>query len=217
MLTLYDYFRSSACFRVRIALNLKKLDYETIPIHLVNQGGEQFSEHYSQINFQHLVPTFKDGNKVITQSLAIIEYLDELHPHPPLLPKDPFEKALIRSFAFIIAADTHPLNNLRVLKYLTGELQLTEEKKQQWYHHWMKEGLSSLEQTLNFHGKAKDFCFGNTPTIADICLVPQLYNAKRFNCDLSSYPTLLRIDENCQSHPAFIKAAPVEEKTTTKG
>lgn len=210
MLTLYDYFRSSASFRVRIALNLKGLDYQIIPIHLVNNGGEQFLENYQKINPQSLVPSLQDGDMILTQSLAIIEYLNETHPSPSLLPKSPYEKALVRSFALSIAAEMHPLNNLRVLKYLTDDLKISEEQKNQWYHHWIAKGLSALENRLITHNLTGHFCFYNQPTLADICLVPQMYNARRFNCDLSLYPTIVRIDANCQKHPAFMQAWPME-------
>lgn len=210
MLQLYNYFRSSASFRVRIALNLKGLEYKEVPVHLLNNGGEQFSPEYQSINPQSLVPALQDGQNTITQSLAIIEYLDEIHPEPPLLPTDAYQKALARSFALVIAADTHPLNNLRVLKFLTQELGVSEEKKSQWYQHWLASGLAPLEQRLASAKHVGQFCFGDTPTLADICLVPQLYNARRFNCDISAYPTLTRIDAHCQAHPAFAKAWPQE-------
>lgn len=213
MLKLYDYFRSSASFRVRIALNLKGLDYQALPVHLVNNGGEQFSESYQQINPQCLVPALQDGNIILTQSLAIIEYLEETHPSPSLLATSPFENALIRSFALTIAADMHPLNNLRVLKYLSSEFKISEEQKTRWYHHWMEKGLTALEKQLNIHQSAGHFCFGDSPTLADVCLIPQMYNARRFACDLHLYPTLVRIDENCQKHKAFISARPAEATT----
>ncbi len=211
MLKLYHYYRSSASFRVRIALNLKQLNYTDVPVHLVKQGGEQFSADYQAINPQSLVPALEDGNKIITQSLAIIEYLDELHPVPKLLPDDSYQKALVRSFALAIAADTHPLNNLRVLKYLTDELKITEEQKNQWYQHWIATGLTALEKKLLAANQVGKFCFGDTPTLADIFLVPQLYNARRFACDLSHYPTLVRIDAHCQQQMAFKEARPQEE------
>lgn len=217
MLKLYDYFRSSACFRVRIALNLKGLDFQVIPIHLVNNDGEQFSEHYQKINPQSLVPALEDSGKVITQSLAIIEYLDDAYPVSPLLPKNAYEKALVRAFALSIAADIHPLNNLRVLKYLRHTLNISEDEKTAWYQHWIKQGLSALEKQIMSHNISGQFCFGNKPTLADICLVPQMYNARRFSCDISAYPNLVRIDENCQSHPAFIKAWPTELISEIKG
>jgi maleylpyruvate isomerase len=210
MLKLYDYFRSSASFRVRIALNLKKLNYEAVPIHLVNDGGEQFSASYLSINPQSLVPALDDNGDILTQSLAIIEYLDEIHPEPALLPKNPLDKARVRAFALTIAADIHPLNNLRVLKYLVNEFAMTDEQKLKWYHHWLDKGLSALERQVNVNGTASVFCFGATPSLADICLVPQIYNAKRFNLDLTPYPTLRRIDETCQKHDAFIHARPLE-------
>lgn len=211
MLKLYDYFRSSAAFRVRIALNLKGLDYQAIPVHLVKNGGEQHTADYRALNPQGLVPTLQDDDKVITQSLAIIEYLDETHPTPPLLSDDVYQRALIRSFALQIAADLHPLNNLRVLNYLTQELALSDEKKNQWYHHWIHQGLSALEKKLTTLGTETEFCFGNTPTLADICLAPQMYNARRFNCNVDAFPTLVRIDTNCQQHPAFRQAWPKEQ------
>jgi maleylpyruvate isomerase len=210
MLKLYDYFRSSASFRVRIALNLKGLDYETVTIHLLNNGGEQHSSAYKDINPQALVPALLEGNKILTQSLAIIEYLDETHPTPALLPSDPFEKALVRAFALTIAADIHPLNNLRVLNYIKNEFHLSEEQKMQWYKHWIEKGLNALEQQLNVHNLAGDFCFGDQVTLADICLIPQLYNATRFSCDLSHYPTLIRINKNCQRLAAVSDAFPNE-------
>ncbi len=210
MIKLYDYFRSSASFRVRIALNLKKLDYDIIPIHLLNQGGEQFLESYQQLNPQSLVPTLQHDGHTLTQSLAIIEYLDDIFPTPLLLPKDPVTKAHVRSFALIIAADMHPLNNLRVLQYLTTHHGITEEEKKQWYHHWLHNGLSALEKKLSTTSLSKNFCFGDEPTLADICLVPQLYNAKRFSCDLNTYPLLQKIDQHCLQHPAFIAALPQE-------
>lgn len=210
MLKLYDYFRSSACFRVRIALNLKGLAYQAIPIHLINNGGEQFSAPYQAVNPSSLVPALEDDNKILTQSLAIIEYLDETHPTPPLLPYTSYEKSLVRAFALSIAAEIHPLNNLRVLNYLKNELGLSDELKKQWYQHWMSVGLSALEKQLLSHQLSGDFCFGDSPTIADIFLVPQLYNARRFSCDLDPYPTLTRIDTNCQKLVEFMNARPVE-------
>lgn len=210
MLKLYDYFRSSASFRVRIALNLKGLDYQAIPIHLLNNGGEQYSSEYQKINSQNLVPTFQDNDKIITQSIAIMEYLNEVYPENSLLPQDAYQKALARSFALSIIADMHPINNLRVLKYLTNELNISEDKKNQWYQHWMKKGLTALETQISNSSFAGEFCFGDKPTMADICLVPQMYNARRFKCDITDYPLLTQIDEHCQKHPAFIKAWPHE-------
>lgn len=210
MMTLYDYFRSSACFRVRIALNLKQLDYHAVPIHLINNGGEQHATTYSAVNPQKLVPTLQDGNHVLTQSLAIIEYLDEVHPAPALLPKNPYEKALVRGFALAIVADIHPINNLRVLQYLQKNLSVTDEQKNHWYQHWMREGLTALEKLVSAHHSNAAFCFGDSPTLADICLVPQLFNARRFSCDISPYPNLVRIDANCQKLEAFKQAFPVE-------
>jgi maleylacetoacetate isomerase len=213
MLKLYDYFRSSACFRVRIALNLKQIPHELIPIHLVNNGGEQYALQYQKINPQSLVPSLRDDDKIVTQSLAIIEYLDEVYPDHSLFPIDLYEKALVRSFALAITADLHPLNNMRILKYLTNELHISEEQKNQWYQHWIQKGLTALEKKLVTHHPSTDFCFGDKPTVADICLVPQMYNARRFNCDMSAYPTLIRIDANCQKLPAFMRAWPMEAVT----
>lgn len=210
MLKLYDYFRSSASYRVRIALNLKQLDYDIIPIHLIQNGGEQFSAQYQAVNPQCLVPALDDQGSILTQSLAIIEYLDETHPTPALLPDDPVQRAHVRAFALTIAADIHPLNNLRVTKFLTNEFQITEDQKNFWYQHWIAKGLAALEKSLANKGRQTAFAFGDQPSLADICLVPQMFNARRFHCDVSAYPTLCRIDENCQKLSAFADARPVE-------
>lgn len=213
MLKLYDYFRSSASFRVRIALNVKGLTYESVPVHLVNHGGEQHQPEYGKINPQELVPTLLVNNHVLTQSLAIIEYLDEQYPNPPLLRENPAIRAQIRGFAQAIASDVHPLNNLRVLNYLTQTLGVSEEQKQEWYQHWVETGLNALEKQLvqnKHHGK---FCFGDHLTLADLCLVPQMYNARRFNCRLDNCPTLVAIDQTCQQ-VAAVKAAWPEEQIT---
>ncbi len=210
MLKLYNYFRSSASFRVRIALNLKGLSYEDVSVHLVNNGGEQHTKEYKTINPQGLIPTLQDGVNTITQSLAIIEYLDETYPEPALLPKDPTMRAKARAFALAIAADIHPLNNLRVLKYLTQELQISEDQKNKWYQHWIAQGLYALETQLKSWEISGNYCLGEHATLADIFLIPQLYNARRFACDISSYPTLTRIDAHCQNVPAFINAWPIE-------
>jgi maleylacetoacetate isomerase len=213
MLKLHEYFRSSASFRVRIALNLKQLSYESIPIHLIEDNGQQFSPAYQALNPHSLVPTLEDDHLILTQSLAIIEYLDERYPNIPLLPSDLYQKSLVRAFALSITADMQPLNNLRVLRYLKEKLKLTEEEKNRWYQHWLALGLTALEKQLNPSTHQDHFCFGNQPTLADICLVPQLYNARRFNCDLTPYPTLVRIDQHCQSLLAFSNAWPMEPVT----
>ncbi|QOR37121.1 maleylacetoacetate isomerase [Billgrantia diversa] len=210
MTTLYGYFRSSAAYRVRIALNLKGLAYDQAPVNLVK--GEQRGEDNLARNPQGLVPVLEtDDGTQLTQSLAICEYLDERHPEPPLLPADAEGRARVRSLAQLVACEIHPLNNLKVLKYLVHELKVNEEAKLAWYRHWVAEGFSALEARLANEPRTGTFCHGDSPTLADICLVPQIFNAERFECDLTAYPTLQRITENCRKLEAFAKAAPGEQ------
>ena len=207
-LTLYSYWRSSAAYRVRIGLNLKGLVYETRPVHLVRDGGEQHAEDYRALNPQELVPMLVDGERRITQSLAILEYLDETFPKLALLPADTRGRARVRSLAMLVACDIHPLNNLRVLQYLKRENGLEQPAIDAWMLHWMREGFAAMEAMLADAPGTGTFCHGETPTIADCCLVPQLYNARRFSLDLSPYPTLVRIEEDCLALPAFDAARP---------
>lgn len=208
----YGYFRSSAAYRVRIALNLKGLDPERAYIHLTRGGGEQFGEAYRALNPQALVPAMVlDDGAVLTQSLAIIEYLDEIHPLPPLLPKAPLDRAMVRSFAQVIACDIHPINNLRILGYLKKELGRSEDEKNEWYRHWIAKGLTALEALVAGHKGRGQFCHGDTPTLADICLVPQIANAERFDCPLGDYPVLMDITARCRALPAFAAAAPEKQ------
>lgn len=213
--TLYDYWRSSAAYRVRIAFHLKGLAFESTPIHLLDEGGHQHRPDYTQLNPQALVPllhTHETGESpndgYLSQSLAIIEYLDECHPSPALLPLDPKGRARVRSLALLVACDIHPLNNLRVLQYLEGELGVASEQRQTWVHHWIATGLTALEHHLRDNPATGAFCHGDSPTLADCCLVPQLFNARRFGLDLSPCPTLERIDQHCRSLPAFVQAEP---------
>ena len=208
---LYTFFRSSASYRVRIALNLKGLSYEQIPIHLRRGGGEQFGATYKTINPQALVPALEDGGRVLIQSLAIMEYLEERHPNPPLLPSNPADKALVRSMALVIACDIHPIQNLRVLVYLKNNLKQSDDDLNRWAQHWIDLGLSALEQMVAPAPRRGKFCFGDTPTLADICLVPQLANARRFACDLSGFPALTAIEAHCMALPAFADAAPEKQ------
>jgi maleylacetoacetate isomerase len=207
---LYTYFRSSAAYRVRIALNLKGLAYESVPVHLLRNGGEQLGEAYRAINPSALVPALEDDGAVLTQSLAIIEYLDEMHPTMPLLPQDALGRARVRALSLTVACDTHPLGNLRVLKHLKGPMGLSEEAKMDWYRHWMKEGMAMLEAQLR-DGAAGRFCHGDTPTMADCFLVPQVFNAQRFEIELAPYPTIAAIHDNCAQLPAFRQAHPSQQ------
>jgi len=208
---LYTFFRSSASYRVRIALNLKGLTYEQVPIHLRRGGGEQFAVSYKTINPQALVPAFEDDGRILTQSLAIMEYLEERHPKPALLPADPADRALVRSMALIIACEVHPIQNLRVLVHLKNNMHQSDDDLNRWARHWIDLGLSALEQIVVSSSKRSKFCFSDTPTVADICLVPQLANARRFGCDLSVYPTLLQIENACNGLPPFADAAPEKQ------
>ena len=201
---LYDYFRSSAAYRVRIALNLKGVDYESRSINLAE--GQQKSDDYRAVNPQGLVPMLEIDGHRITQSLAIAVYLDQTIPDPMLMPRDPADGAHVRAMAMTIACDIHPLNNLRVLKYLKGPLGHSQGEVDAWYAHWIVEGLSALEALAA--PRAGAFLFGDQPTIADVCLVPQLYNARRFNVPLDDYPALLRADENAAKLEAFAAAHP---------
>ena len=203
---LYSFFRSSAAFRVRIALNLKQVAYETVAIHL--RRNDQSKPDYRTVNPQGLVPVLEDGGHRLIQSLAIIEYLDETRPEPPLLPKDPAERVRVRALAEIVACDIHPINNLRVLRYLIHELGHDEVTIGKWYNHWIAAGFEALEPLLASDARTGDFCHGNAPGLADIALVPQVVNAERYRLDLTPYPTLVRIFENCMRLEPFIAAHP---------
>ncbi len=208
---LYDYFRSSAAYRVRIALNLKGVvpDERTF-VHL--RMGNQRAQDYLALNPQGLVPALAlDDGTVLTQSLAIVEFLDETHPQPPLLPADPEGRARVRSIALAIACEIHPLNNLRVLNYLIGTLGVSRDQKDGWYRYWIDVGFEALEKSLSRDPATGRFCHGDAPTLADVCLVPQLANARRFSIDLSPYPTLVRIESECNALPAFASAAPAKQ------
>lgn len=210
---LYGYWRSSAAYRVRITLNLKQLTAEQVSVHLVHNGGEQHSDAFHQLNPQHLVPALvdsdQDGEFSLTQSLAIIEYLDEKYPQLSVLPEDIKQRAIVRAMAQSIACEIHPLDNLRVLQYLVNEMGVNESQKMAWYHHWIHIGFSALERQLEQYGGR--YCFGDKVTLADICLIPQVYNAKRFNVALDNYPNIVRVWDNCHQLPAFIDAAPEQQ------
>lgn len=206
--TLHTYFRSSAAYRVRIAINLKGLQAEHVFVHLNRGGGEQFRQAFRELNPQSLVPVFSDGAVSLSQSLAIMEYLEERHPAPPLLPPTIEGRARARQLALAVACDIHPLNNLRVLKFLTGPMALPERAKTDWVRHWIALGLEALEAELAGGRGDGPYCIGAHPTIADCCLVPQLFSAQRFGVDLAPYPTLRAIDAACQALPAFQQAHP---------
>ena len=208
---LYSYFRSSASYRVRIALALKGLPYEYAAVHLLKGGGQQLASVYRELNPDGLVPTLEDGSHVLTQSLSIIEYLDELYPDPPLLPSAPADRAYVRSVALQVACEIHPVNNLRVIQYLKKRLSISDEQKSEWYQHWIDVGFSSLEHRLASERRVGDLVFGNTPTIADLCLVPQVWNARRFEIPLNRYPTISRLAANAMALDAFSQAEPSEQ------
>jgi maleylpyruvate isomerase len=209
--TLYDYHRSSACFRVRSALRLKGLAYDTVPIHLVRDGGAQHGAEFRSLNPAGLVPVWSDADGVIGQSLAILEYLEEIHPEPALLPRDPANRAFVRSLCLSVACDIHPLNNLRVHQYLERELNVPQERRSAWYAHWVESGLLALEQLIAQRPRPGPFAHGDRPSLADCCLVPQVTNAIRFSCSLDHVPRVRGIFEHCMTLPEFQAAAPNPE------
>ena len=201
---LYNYFRSSASYRVRIALALKGLDYQYLPVHLTR--NEQFSESYAAVSAARLVPLLVDADAAVHQSLAIIEYLDETHPAPPLLPAEPLARARVRALALDIACEIHPLNNLRVLRYLTQTLGLAQDAKDRWYRHWVETGLEVVERQLA--AQPGRYCHGDAPTLADCVLVPQIFNARRFECRTDHVPNVMRVFDACMALPAFEATRP---------
>ena len=211
---LFTYFRSSAAYRVRIALNLKGLGYDAVPVHLLRDGGQHLLDEYRAINPSGLVPAFQDDAITLTQSMAILEYLEEAYPQVPLMPTGAVARAHVRELAQIIACDIHPVNNLRVLKYLVRQLGQSEEVKTDWYRHWVIEGFQSLEAHLARHLDTGTFCYGHSPTIADCFLVPQVFNAQRFDIDVTAYPTISRINDMCVDLPAFKAAHPGQQPDT---
>jgi maleylacetoacetate isomerase len=207
-LQLYSYWRSSAAYRVRIGLNLKGLAYEIVPVHLVQDGGQQHSDAYRALNPQELIPTLGHGQRRMGQSLAILEYLDEVWPEPPLLPATARARQRVRSLALLVACDVHPLNNLRVLQYFEREWNVPQPERNAWVKHWIEDGFRAAEALLAGHPSTGDFCEGEAPTLADCCLIPQIYNARRFGVDMAAYPTLERIEAACLALPAFDAARP---------
>ena len=210
-LRLYSYWRSSAAYRVRIGLNLKGLRYETIPVHLVRDGGEQHQAEYAALNPQQLVPTLTHGVRVIRQSLAILEYLDEAWPSPRLLPMTARDRARVRSLAQMVAADIHPLNNLRVMRYFEQTWSVPQSERDEWTKHWIVEGFDAMEALLANDAATGTYCHGQTPGLADCCLVPQVFNARRFGVDMAAFPTIARIEQACLELPAFADARPEKQ------
>jgi maleylacetoacetate isomerase len=207
-LRLYSYWRSSAAYRVRIGLNLKGLRYEIVPIHLLRDGGEQRTPEFRTVNPQGLVPVLQHGNRQLRQSLAILEYLDETWPTRPLLPATARSRQRVRALAQAIACDVHPLNNLRVLQYLEHEWNVPQPERDSWVRHWITEGFTAIEAMLNDHLSTGQYCEGEAPTIADCCLIPQVYNARRFGVDVEQFPTIARIEKACLALQAFDMARP---------
>ena len=210
-LRLFSYWRSSAAYRVRIGLNLKGLAHELSPVHLLRGGGEQHSAEFRETNPQGLVPVLQHGQRMLRQSVAILEYLDEVWPQPALLPATARERQRVRALAQLVACDIHPLNNLRVLQYFEHEWHVPQPEREEWVRHWITEGLSAFEAMLADHPSTDMFCDGHAPTIADCCLIPQLYNARRFGLDLTAYPTIQRIEAACLALPAFDAARPEKQ------
>lgn len=210
---LYGYWRSSAAYRCRIAMHLKGIEFDSVPVHLVKDGGEQHSADYVELNPTHLVPTLVDGDFTLNQSLAIIDYLEEHFPDVSLLPEDLKQKALVKAFAYDVACEIHPVNNLRVQQYVVKELGADDQQKMAWVHHWMDKGFAALETKLaKSMGK---YCFGDSITLADICLVPQVYNAVRFGIAMDKYPNIAQVVERCNQHQAFIDALPENQSDAT--
>jgi maleylacetoacetate isomerase len=207
-LKLYSFWRSSAAYRVRIALNLKQLEYETLPVHLTRDGGEQHSEAFHELNPQELIPVLRHGQRTLRQSMAIIEYLDETFPAPPLMPSNARDRQRVRALAQMIACEIHPLNNLRVQQYLEKDLGLDQARREAWIRHWISVGLADVESVMADNPSTGGFCEGDVPTLADCMLIPQVYNARRFGVDLEPYPTVRRVERDCMELEAFQKAAP---------
>ncbi|MBB3345234.1 maleylacetoacetate isomerase [Luteimonas sp. RC10] len=207
-LTLYGYWRSSAAYRVRIALHLKGLAFASVPVHLLRDGGEQRAPAHAARNPQRLVPVLRHGERILTQSLAIIEYLDEVFPSSPLLPTDPVARHRARALAQLVACDIHPLGNLRVLQFLEHEWDIDAAGRTRWIERWVSDGLAAFERLLGEAPEAGRFCVGDAPGLADCALVPQLYNARRFGVELAQYPRILAIEAACLAMPAFADARP---------
>lgn len=207
-ITLYSYWRSGAAYRVRIALHLKNLTFKTLPINLLRDGGSQHSEAYRQLNPQELVPVLKHGNRILRQSMAIIEYLDETWPDLPLLPSTTRERARVRALAQTIGCEMHPMNNLRVLRFFEREWQVPLAEREEWARHWIRTGFDALEPLLAENPSTGEYCEGERPGLADCCLIPQVYSANRFGVALDAYPTIARINASCLALPAFKAAHP---------
>ena len=207
-LCLYSYWRSSAAYRVRIGLNLKGLPYDIMPVHLLRDGGEQRTPEFREANPQMLVPVLQHGQRTLRQSMSILEYLDEMWPERPLLPATARDRQRVRALAQVVACDIHPLNNLRVLQYFEHEWGVPQAERETWAKHWMADGFAAFEALLHDHPSTGAYCDGDVPTIADCCLVPQVYNARRFGVDLAPYPNIVRIEQACLALPAFDAARP---------
>ncbi len=212
---LYSYYRSSASYRVRIALNVKGLAYDCHGVHLVKNGGEQHTPEYKALNPQAQVPTLVDGNFTLTQSMAILEYLEEKYPKPHILPKDVEQRAYVRQLAQISVADIHPLNNLKVLTHLSGEFGITQDQKLDWYHKWVRLGFDATEKLLEKSPfRTGVYCCGDAPTVADMCLIPQVYNARRYDMEMSAWPLISAIEQSCLKLEAFRLASPERQPDT---